>query len=277
MPELPEVEHARGLLESRLVGRRIQDAHVAEDDIVFEGKTPKEVRAKLVGRTILSAERHGKVHWLTLDTAPHPVFRLGMTGGWRFEGDEPMPLDASAAAVDRTWPPKFTKLRIVVDDGEMALTNARRLGRVLLRASVRDEPPVSELGFDPFASMPSPAAFVAQTKGRRGNVKALLMDQSFSAGVGNWIADEVLYQAAIDPRRKVDALSPEELLRLRAQLEAIVRLAVEVDARKELFPKGWLFHRRWGKKPAAKTLDGEVIERIKVAGRTTAWVPTRQH
>ncbi len=63
----------------------------------------------------------------------------------------------------------------------------------------------------------------------------------------------------------------------RPQLAAIVRLAVEVDARKESFPKDWLFHRRWGKKPAAKTLDGEVIERIKVAGRTTAWVPTRQH
>jgi formamidopyrimidine-DNA glycosylase len=99
------------------------------------------------------------------------------------------------------------------------------------------------------------------------------MDQSFAAGVGNWIADEVLYQARIDPRRRADALSEAEAKRIRSCLKRIIGKAVAVDADKKRFPRTWLFHRRWGKNSEAVTHRGERIRHITLAGRTTAWVP----
>jgi formamidopyrimidine-DNA glycosylase len=102
------------------------------------------------------------------------------------------------------------------------------------------------------------------------------MDQTFAAGVGNWIADEVLYQAGIAPLRKADTLSKQEVQRMRAKLKHIIGLAVRVGADKKRFPSTWLFHHRWGRNPKAETRAGEPIEHIKVGGRTTAWVPRRQ-
>ena len=96
------------------------------------------------------------------------------------------------------------------------------------------------------------------------------------AGVGNWIADEVLYQARLDPRRPASSLSPQEVSRLRGRLRAVVRRAVDVEADAERFPRTWLFHHRWGRDPNARTAGGEPVAHLTLGGRTTAWVPSRQ-
>ncbi len=169
------------------------------------------------------------------------------------------------------------KLMLELDDGgELAFTNARRLGRIRLREDPAGSPPISLLGFDPLIDPPSPAEFAARIKGRAAVIKSLLLDQRFAAGVGNWIADEVLYHAGIDPRRAADTLSPAETRRLRSKLLYIVRRAVSVDAVKEQFPRTWLFHRRWGKVADARTVRGEPIRLVAIGGRVTAWVPSRQ-
>jgi formamidopyrimidine-DNA glycosylase len=112
--------------------------------------------------------------------------------------------------------------------------------------------------------------------GRRVSLKGLLLDQSFAAGVGNWIADEVLYQARLDPRRKADTLDGDEVKRVRSKLGSIIRKAVAVNAEKKRFPRTWLFHRRWGKEKDARMANGDRIEHLTLAGRTTAWVPAVQ-
>jgi formamidopyrimidine-DNA glycosylase len=104
----------------------------------------------------------------------------------------------------------------------------------------------------------------------------LLLDQSFAAGVGNWVADEVLYQARIDPRRRACELGADEVRALRRELRAVIQRAVAVDADKDRFPRTWLFHVRWGKNKNAQTADGYRIEHITVGGRTTAYVPQVQ-
>ena len=63
---------------------------------------------------------------------------------------------------------------------------------------------------------------------------------------------------------------------MRDRLKHVIERAVEVDADKKRFPREWLFHHRWGKKHEAKTARGEAIQFVDVAGRTTAWVPSRQ-
>ena len=107
-------------------------------------------------------------------------------------------------------------------------------------------------------------------------MKALLLNQSFAAGVGNWIADEVLYQARIDPHRRPHELDDRELERVRRWLFRVIERAVAVDADKQSFPRGWLFHVRWGKDEEARTVDGHHVEFTRLGGRTTAWVPARQ-
>jgi len=94
--------------------------------------------------------------------------------------------------------------------------------------------------------------------------------------VGNWIADEVLYQARIAPSRRAHTLTAAEAARLRARLRSVVATAVAARADHARFPRGWLFHHRWGRNAAARTAGGERIRHITVGGRTTAWVPTVQ-
>ena len=156
------------------------------------------------------------------------------------------------------------------------MTNARRLGRIRLRDDPANEPPIGNLGFDPLSEMPKLPQFRGLLARRNAQLKALLLDQSFAAGVGNWIADEVLFQASLDPRRRSSDLSADEQRELHRRLKQVVRQAVAVDADKDRFPKRWLFHRRWGKDVDARTADGDPIRFTTIAGRTTAWVPARQ-
>ena len=278
MPELPEVERGRRIAERAAAGRTIARVRCADDRIVFDGVAPSTVQRRLRGRRVEAVHRHGKQLWFELDRGPHPLFHFGMTGAFRVPSEPDLQLKTGPKVEEReAWPPRFTKIHLWLDDGgELVMTNARRLGRIRLREDPRHEPPIANLGFDPLHALPPPGRFVELLTRRTGTMKGVLMDQSFAAGVGNWIADEVLYQAGIDPRRRADSLAEFEALAVRGALRTVVRTAVRVDADKTRFPADWLFHVRWGKTVGATTRQGEPVEFLTVGGRTTAWVPGRQ-
>src|SRR5262245_2325056 len=276
MPELPEVETARRAAAAVAVGRRIVGAVAADDAIVFEGVPPARIRRAVLGRRVRAVRRHGKHFWFELDRRPWLAVHFGMAGGLHTSRQRSVRLVSRGHRTESGWPPRFTKLRLVLEGRhEVAIVDGRRLGRIRLRLDPVAEPPVSRLGFDALEGLPSPKRFRALARARTSAVKALLLDQSFSAGVGNWIADEVLYQARISPRRPVRLLSDGELDRLRTRLRAVVRLAVRVGSDSDRFPRTWLFHRRWHRGPAV-TRHGDPIRRETIAGRTTAWVPAVQ-
>ena len=133
-----------------------------------------------------------------------------------------------------------------------------------------------ELGFDELVGLPSVAELKRLLARRSAPIKPVLLDQSLFAGVGNWIADEALFQAGISPHRPARDLSSAEVGRIRRALHAIVALAVEHDADSSHFPKSWLFHQRWEYRGDLQTSRGESIVRETIAGRTAAWVPARQ-
>lgn len=278
MPELPEVERGRRIAEAVARGRRITAVECAEDPIVFDAVDPEHFESLLTGRRVRRVRRRGKQLWFQLDRPPHPLFHFGMTGAFRVPHLEDLPLVSRPRPdPEEPWPPRFTKIHLRFDDGgELVMTNARRLGRILLREDPEAETPISRLGFDPLLEELPAVEFRRLARRRRTTMKALLLDQSFAAGVGNWIADEVLYQARIDPRRRADELDDRELERVRRQLHRVIERAVAVDADKRSFPRGWLFHVRWGKDEEARTIDGHRVEFVQLAGRTTAWVPARQ-
>ena len=276
MPELPEVERGRRLAAAVADGRTIAKVRCADDRIVVADVAPRTLAKTLTGRRVLAVSRHGKQLWFELDRPPMPLFHFGMTGAFHVPGGDHLPLEAGIDP-GTDWPPRFWKIELLFDDGgKLAMTSARRLGRIRLRDDPPREAPIAKLGFDPLLALPNAKAFAALVAGRRVTLKGLLLDQSFAAGVGNWIADEVLYQAELDPRRRCDSLSSAEIRRLRAKLGHVIRTACRVNADKHRLPRSWLFHARWGKSTAATTHDGEPIAHLTVAGRTTAWVPSRQ-
>ncbi len=277
MPELPEVEFGRRQLEATLVGHRIAGVDAADDAIVFDGLSCEAFVAALQGTTVLAACRRGKQLWLELDRRPWPLFHFGMTGGFVTPGDAGLQLH-TGPTLEGAWPPRFAKLVLTTDDGQrLCMTNARRLGRIRLRHDPPNEPPISLLGFDPLLDPPGPAPLHALLQRRRGSLKGLLLDQSFAAGVGNWVADEVLHAAGIDPRRKSNTVRKDEASRLASALTSIVRTAVEADADASRYPPHWLFHKRWSPGDGVLTAAGDPLEFLTVAGRTTAWVPRTQH
>ncbi|MGA1392047.1 MAG: Fpg/Nei family DNA glycosylase [Phycisphaerales bacterium] len=263
MPELPEVERGREIAELVCRGRRIESVHCPEDAIALAGTSATKVRRALRGATVAAVGRHGKQLWFELDRRPWLLVHFGMTGA--FSGYE------ASASSER---PRFCRLELALEGGRrLAFTDPRRFGRLGLAHDPRGEPPVSRLGFDPLLGMPDARTFKALIAPRRGNVKGVLLDQSFAAGVGNWIADEVLYQAKVDPHRRVDSLSNSEIAAIRSKLASVIRVAVEAKSVSARFPKTWLFHRRWGKDASATTHDGRPLRHETIAGRTTAWVP----
>lgn len=263
MPELPEVETARRMAQRALAGKPIERVQAADDPVVYDRASPAAVQAALLQRTVEGSGRRGKYFWLVLDRPPHPVFHFGMSGRLLiYPAGEP--------------PPRYCKLEIAASDGTTAaIADMRRLGRIRLATDPEREPPISRLGFDPLTSLASTAELRHLLQSRRGALKAVLLDQSFAAGVGNWVADEVLYQAHISPLRPANQLTDEELRRFRTALKSVVERAVAVDADPDQFPRSWLFHYRWDRH-IGTTARGERLVRQRIGGRTTTWAPERQ-
>lgn len=87
--------------------------------------------------------------------------------------------------------------------------------------------------------------FSSKVKKRNCPIKALFLDQSFSAGVGNWVADEILYHAHVHPETRCNGLTEEQIAKLHEQTSEVCRIAIEVNADDSKFPEDWLFKHRW--------------------------------
>eukprot|EP00240_Pyramimonas_obovata_P006884 CAMPEP_0118944534 /NCGR_PEP_ID=MMETSP1169-20130426/40492_1 /TAXON_ID=36882 /ORGANISM="Pyramimonas obovata, Strain CCMP722" /LENGTH=182 /DNA_ID=CAMNT_0006890037 /DNA_START=36 /DNA_END=580 /DNA_ORIENTATION=+ len=182
MPELPEVEAARSLLHTHCVSAKIVSAQVEDDEIVCDGCTPKEVQKVLEGAKLVAVHRRGKHLWFELDKRPQPLFHFGMTGSFVVENEAGV--EYKSFKVDHeTWPPRFHKVCLELDNGKrVAFTDARRFARIRLREDPAASPPISDLGFDPVHDDLPLEEFAKRLGARKAPVKAVLLDQAFVAG-----------------------------------------------------------------------------------------------
>lgn len=274
------------------MNRRIASVLAQEDDIVYGkvGCSAAAFKTAMTGRTVLDARQQGKYFWLVMDKAPHPVMHLGMTGWIKFSNDDTGVYreNGKEKKVDDEWPPKYWKWVLKTDGdegGEVAFVDPRRLARIRLvdapGEELRKNSPLKENGPDPVVDKDILTVewLEKKLKSKKVPVKALLLDQANISGVGNWVADEVLYQAKIHPEQYSNTFNDEQIKQLHDSLIYVCTTAVELLAESDKFPEHWLMKYRWdkGKKGEVNKLpNGEKIVHLKVGGRTSAIVPTVQ-
>lgn len=270
MPELPEVESARTVIERAALGRCIATVDDS-DSYVCRPHPPGQIRDALVGRRLVTACRLGKALWCPtspLDGSaaegPPLGIHLGMSGkiiiadadGTEIDGGDHW--EGRRTSGDYRW----SRFRLTFDDGgALMLVDPRRLGRIRL------DPPL-DLG--PDAATVTDEQFHAVIAHGTTPVKARLLDQRALAGVGNLLADEILWRAALHPARRVDDLRAAEQDRLFDALRESVRDALRLGGVHTLT---LIPHRRPGGRCPR---DGAPMSRSTVGGRTSWWCSTEQ-
>lgn len=312
MPELGEVAHAASLLRQFLLGRTIKSVEAIVDEKLFVAPLTNVVfQNELTGATVTDVNRNGKYFWFEINKRKTVLLHFGMTG-WIHVKDVYTHFIAMENAGDvkqkkfieemksrnedmpkgpvitekksEVWPPKFVKFSFDLDNGKtLAFTDPRRLGKVRLldvpSSEVQSLEPVSKLGRDYSQDPLGLDEFSKAVSRRKVPTKALLLDQAVFSGIGNWMADEILFHAEIHPEQVSSTLSEEQLKLLYDSLLEVCKVSVATEGNTAAFPSNWLMLHRWGKRKKNErqyTAEGHEIDYITVGGRTSCYVPSRQ-
>jgi formamidopyrimidine-DNA glycosylase len=257
MPELPEVEMARRLLQVGALHKRIR-AIAVRDSRILNSVSAQDLEGALSGRRLSSAIRHGKRLFLQIDSGLWLALHLGLTG-W------PVFLEKGDAE------PRHTRLRIDFEGGTaLAFDDLRIFGEVGLTESPQEF--LTRRGIGQDALQMDREHFLAAMSGRKGKIKPALLDQGLIAGLGNLYADEALFQCGICPQAR--RLDRERLISLFSAIQEVLRTSLACNADFEKLPASYLLPVRHsgGNCP----WDGAALQRRKIAGRTSYYCPQHQ-
>ena len=269
MPELPEVETYRRYFNQTALGQTV---------VRFTAQDPRRqlttdydtLQQALRGVTFTDTHRIGKHFLITLSSGNILTLHFGMTGDLAYYRDE-----------EDT--PRFARIVFYLDNGfRLGFIDSRKFGRVGLADSIAAYRQAKELG--PDALDISLVQLQTSLQNRKAPIKPLLLDQKILAGIGNWIADEVLYQAEIYPAKPAHLLTPAEVKRLHDAIQLVLNTAIEQEASYRTFPKSFLIHARgWDDVVLTTAAERQVCPRhqtpltiAKVGGRTTYFCPICQ-
>lgn len=258
MPEILEVESYRRQAEA-VVGRRIVGVE-APDAWYVKHAEPEDVVMVVTDRCIDAIRRLGKLLVLDLDDGRRLGLRFGMTGRLIVDGAASIErLEYSSNRNNPVWD-RFV-LRF---DGErdLRMRDPRRLGGVHI------DPDEARLGVDALAvTLDQLTAALGHSA---APLKARLLDQARVAGIGNLLADEILWRAELDPARAAGALTSQELHRLHHEIGATLQ---------DLMARGGSHTgdlREAALADGRCPRDGAPIERRRIGGRSTLSCPEHQ-
>lgn len=258
MPELPDVERFKDYFDSTSLKKRIEKAS-ALDDFLLKGVSPATLKKRLEGRRFEKTRRWGKYLFARADSGGWLVLHFGMTGS----------LDYYSSGQEQ---PRFTRLRLDFEDGgHLAYVNQRRLGRVGWTHDPEAFARRERLGPDAMSGNLSLEEFKELLSVRGRAIKPVLMDQSIISGIGNLYADEILFQARIDPRTPARELDDEAVGRLYRAMRKVLAVAARTEIEHRPLPRAFLMpHRKEGDKcPGC----AGPVQRTKIAGRSTYFCP----
>ena len=263
MPELAEVEYYRRQWDCGL-GQRGIAVQLHASKRIFRGSDTRALRRVLTGARLVESSARGKQMMFRFSRDGWLGLHLGMSGTMRVE-----PAGFRAETHDH----------LVLQQAKRALVfrDPRLFGRVRFHVG-KAEPGWWDGAAPEISSSAFSASFVSDFLRRHGRapVKAVLLMQAGFPGIGNWMADEILWRAKITPALRCADLASAQLVALRRATRFVAREAIRIIARDFADPpKSWLIHQRWkrgGVCPAHKT----PLARATVGGRTTAWCPECQ-
>ena len=259
MPELVEVERYRTSAE-RALGREVASVDSPDAWFLKGGTSAAALTSAVVGQRFMEARRIGKLLLLDVEDGPVVGVRFGMTGSLFVDGEGAVGrLRYSSTRYDPAWDRWWVTF---ADGGRMVVHDPRRLGGVTL------DPDLSHLG--PDAASLGAVGMGRALVGSSAPLKARLLDQSRIAGIGNLIADEVLWRARLSPVRSCASLTPVEVRRLHRHL---VRTLADLTERGGSHLGDLMDERHPG---GLCPRDGTPLLRSTVGGRTSWWCPVHQ-
>ncbi|GJQ13247.1 hypothetical protein GpartN1_g5038.t1 [Galdieria partita] len=285
MPELVEVEYFRQFVQEHLpLEAVIEDIYFSDDANSLFPKghiSIKNIPNRVIHKKVVQVQRYGKYLWLELSSPIiYILFHFGMSGSLAHKTEngslEFAHVGKNFSSLIQEWPSHYAKLRLLFRDGsELAFLETRKLGKIVFT----EQNPlqlsyISCLGFDPILSNPSIQDLYDKIQVYKSAIKTVLLNGSVIAGIGNWMADEILYKAKIHPLELACVLPIECVKSLWEATKEVVQQGTQVRAHSEEFPKDWLFHLRWKKDKAQ--LGEKGVEILQVGGRTTLYVASHQ-
>ena len=263
MPELAEVEYFRRRWDGG-VGHQITEVALHARKRVFRGTDTRALRKELKGTRLLSSEARGKRMLFKFSNENWLGLHLGMTGRMQITRPD-------------FRPQKHDHLVLYQAGRALVFTDARQFGRVQYYHG-RKMPAWWDNGVPEIVSGRFDRAFLDQflNRHRKAPIKAVVLMQSGFSGIGNWMADEILWRAKILPSKRAGELSTDERNRVFRATKFVARESLRIIAPDDSkLPRSWLIHQRWresGKCPRHKT----ALHRATIGGRTTAWCPKCQ-
>jgi formamidopyrimidine-DNA glycosylase len=259
MPELPDLEVARRYVNATSLHQKIRSVEVRNEKILGDASI-RELGNALEGHRFDSTRRHGKNLFLGLDDGGWLYVHFGMTGRLKYFED---------LAMD----PPHDRFLVSFEDGyHLAFDDARMFGKVDLVEDPEEFIQDKKLGPDALAL--DAASFRERLEGRRGGVKAALMNQQVVAGIGNIYSDEILFQVRLHPRTDIRRLDGATLEELHGQTLRVLEKAIERGADPNELPEPFLLSHR-GEGEACPRGNGE-IHKTTAAGRTAYFCPACQ-
>jgi formamidopyrimidine-DNA glycosylase len=258
MPELAEVEYYRKRWDAG-VGARITRVALHGKQRVFRGSSAEDLARTLRGSTLLGSETRGKQMLFRFSKNGWLGVHLGMTGHLHVEAED-------------FAPGRHDHLVLFQKGRALVFTDARMFGRVRFYHG-KDAPPWWQALPPEVASKEFTLAYLRAifARRRRAPLKALLLQQNLFPGVGNWMADEILWQARLHPATTPADLSEPKFREFWRLARTVCRTSLKtigVDWGDP--PDGWLLHERF-KKIGHCPRHGTELRRTTISGRTTAW------
>ena len=263
MPELAEVEFFRKQWDSG-IGQRISAVELHPRKRIFRGSDPRKIVEDLTGRRFLRSRAHGKQMLFEFSAGHWIGIHLGMTGKLRIE-----------PAGFR--PEKHDHFVLRLTGRALVFRDPRLFGRVRFHHGKTD-PPWWQTGAPEISSPEFDWAFLIAFLARhaRAPIKAVVLRQDGFAGIGNWMADEILWRAKIAPSVPAGSLSASQSARLLIETRFVAREALRIISPSFADPPpDWLIHQKWkgaGICPRHRSL----LRKEPIGGRTTAWCPRCQ-
>jgi len=263
MPELAEVEWHRKQWNPG-IGARVQVVFLHARKRVFRGTNTRDLARRITGQKLLDSQARGKRMLFRFTNSNWLGIHLGMTGSLRIEGPEYAPA-------------KHDHLVLGQSSRSLVFRDARQFGRVQFHHGSSppswwraDVPEIVERDFN--------RPFFERFLSRHGKapIKAVLLMQDGFSGIGNWMADEILWRSHILPAKRVAKLTSAERHSLFLETKFVARHSLSTLGHDDSdLPKSWLIHERWSKEGVCPK-HCIPLRRATIGGRTTAWCPICQ-